>query len=129
MLRYTIRRILQMIPVFLIATLIIFIVVRALPGDPVAAYAGERAASETLRSNDLKMSWPSGPELPHLTLLDLVSLLVHQPNLVAVGKPWRARLAPARRHGIGQDGSRRFGQTHGLDHGQLEGFLEAALIL
>jgi len=42
--RYVIRRMLQMIPVFFGATLLIFLMVYALPGDPVEALFGERAA-------------------------------------------------------------------------------------
>ena len=40
--RYVIRRILQFIPVFLIATFGIFYLVFALPGDPIRALAGEK---------------------------------------------------------------------------------------
>ena len=40
--RYFIRRILQFIPVFLGATLLIFALVFALPGDPIRALAGDR---------------------------------------------------------------------------------------
>ncbi len=51
MLKYTARRIFQMIPVFIGVTLILFIL-RApgvLPGDPVRMITGERAISEALR--------------------------------------------------------------------------------
>ena len=41
MLRYAGRRLLQMIPVFFGATLLIYAMVFALPGDPVAAMGGE----------------------------------------------------------------------------------------
>ncbi|MFE4515341.1 ABC transporter permease [Kitasatospora sp. NPDC056783] len=41
---YVLRRVLQMIPVFLGATLLIFLMVYTLPGDPVAALFGEKAA-------------------------------------------------------------------------------------
>ena len=40
--RYLIRRILQFIPVFFGATLLIFVMVWAIPGDPIAALAGDR---------------------------------------------------------------------------------------
>lgn len=40
--RYAIRRLIQAVPVLLGATLLIFAVVFALPGDPIAALAGER---------------------------------------------------------------------------------------
>ncbi len=51
MLRYAVRRILQMIPVFIGVTIILF-VLRApgvLPGDPVRMITGERAIPESLR--------------------------------------------------------------------------------
>lgn len=40
--RYVARRLLQMIPVFLGATLLIYFLVFALPGDPIRALAGEK---------------------------------------------------------------------------------------
>ncbi|MCA2229824.1 ABC transporter permease [Nonomuraea aurantiaca] len=40
--RYVIRRLIQAIPVLLGATLFIFVIVFALPGDPIAALAGEK---------------------------------------------------------------------------------------
>ncbi|KOG91065.1 ABC transporter permease [Streptomyces varsoviensis] len=42
--RYILRRLLQMIPVFIGTTLIIFLMVYALPGDPVKALFGDKAA-------------------------------------------------------------------------------------
>ena len=39
--RYVIRRVLQAIPVLFGATLLIFLIVFALPGDPIAALAGD----------------------------------------------------------------------------------------
>jgi dipeptide transport system permease protein len=51
MLKYVVRRILQMIPVFIGVTLILF-VLRApgvLPGDPVRMITGERGISDALR--------------------------------------------------------------------------------
>uniref|UniRef100_A0AAU2V2S9 ABC transporter permease n=1 Tax=Streptomyces sp. NBC_00003 TaxID=2903608 RepID=A0AAU2V2S9_9ACTN len=42
--RYVARRLLQMIPVFLGTTLLIFLMVYALPGDPVKAMWGDKAA-------------------------------------------------------------------------------------
>ncbi|MEU3570080.1 ABC transporter permease [Kitasatospora sp. NPDC036755] len=41
---YVLRRVLQMIPVFFGATLLIFLMVYTLPGDPVSALFGEKAA-------------------------------------------------------------------------------------
>lgn len=45
MLRYTLRRIVQMIPVLIGTTLMIYAMVFAMPGDPVAALFGERAVN------------------------------------------------------------------------------------
>ncbi|MFI8961036.1 ABC transporter permease [Streptomyces sp. NPDC053493] len=42
--RYVARRLLQMIPVFLGTTLLIFLMVHALPGDPVLAMFGDKGA-------------------------------------------------------------------------------------
>ncbi|WP_371498893.1 ABC transporter permease [Kitasatospora sp. NBC_00374] len=41
---YILRRVLQMIPVFLGATFLIFLMVYTLPGDPIAAMYGDKAA-------------------------------------------------------------------------------------
>lgn len=43
--RYVIRRLLQMIPVFIGTTFIIFYMVYALPGDPIRALSGDRTLS------------------------------------------------------------------------------------
>lgn len=45
--RYVARRLLQLIPVFLGATFLIFAMVFAIPGDPVRALFGERTVSES----------------------------------------------------------------------------------
>ena len=50
MLRYVARRLLQMVPVFFGATLLIYAMVFALPGDPVAAMGGERALNPDLQA-------------------------------------------------------------------------------
>ncbi len=47
--RYLTRRVLQFIPVFLGATLLIFIMVWVVPGDPIRALAGDRAMPESVR--------------------------------------------------------------------------------
>ncbi|MFJ9696713.1 ABC transporter permease [Kitasatospora sp. NPDC101183] len=45
---YVLRRVLQMIPVFFGATLLIFLMVYTLPGDPVSALFGEKAADPAI---------------------------------------------------------------------------------
>ncbi|MBT8199084.1 MAG: ABC transporter permease [Acidimicrobiia bacterium] len=47
--RYLTRRVLQFIPVFIGATLLIFIMVWVIPGDPIRALAGDRAMPESVR--------------------------------------------------------------------------------
>lgn len=49
MLWYVGRRLLQLIPVFLGATLLIYLMVFALPGDPVAALGGERGLAPAVQ--------------------------------------------------------------------------------
>ncbi|MBC2681073.1 ABC transporter permease subunit [Corynebacterium sp. 4HC-13] len=49
MLRYVGRRLLQMIPVFFGATLLLYALVFLMPGDPVAALGGDRGLSEGAR--------------------------------------------------------------------------------
>jgi oligopeptide transport system permease protein len=48
--RYLIRRVLQFIPVFFGATFLIFVMVWAIPGDPIRALAGERNMAEEVRT-------------------------------------------------------------------------------
>jgi peptide/nickel transport system permease protein/oligopeptide transport system permease protein len=47
--RYLTRRLLQFIPVFFGATLLIFVMVWAIPGDPIAALAGDRVLPDSVR--------------------------------------------------------------------------------
>ncbi|GAA1627669.1 ABC transporter permease [Georgenia ruanii] len=49
MLSYIGRRVLQVIPVFLGATLLIYFMVFAMPGDPIAALGGERGLPEAVQ--------------------------------------------------------------------------------
>ena len=50
MLRYIGRRLLQMIPVFFGATLLLYALVFLMPGDPVQALGGDRGLSEAARA-------------------------------------------------------------------------------
>ncbi|WP_435616221.1 ABC transporter permease [Streptomyces coelicoflavus] len=59
--RYVARRLLQMIPVFIGSTLIIFCMMYALPGDPVRAMMGDQAYDPTVVANikkDLGLDQP-----------------------------------------------------------------------
>ncbi|MDO5493121.1 MAG: ABC transporter permease [Nesterenkonia sp.] len=49
MTRYILRRLLQFIPVILIATFIIYAMVFAIPGDPIRALGGDRPMSEAVQ--------------------------------------------------------------------------------
>ncbi|MEV5575823.1 ABC transporter permease [Spirillospora sp. NPDC052269] len=46
--RYALRRLLQAVPVFLGTTLLIYLLVFALPGDPIQAMAGDKPVPETV---------------------------------------------------------------------------------
>jgi len=48
LLRYTLNRLLLMIPTFILVMIIIFLLVRLLPGDPAIAIAGDRASDADL---------------------------------------------------------------------------------
>ncbi len=48
MTQYILRRLLLMVPVALLVTVIVFVLVRLTPGDPVLVYAGEERDPETL---------------------------------------------------------------------------------
>ena len=50
MLTYFIRRILEMIPVLLVVSLLIFGFIKLLPGDPARIYAGQDASLQAVES-------------------------------------------------------------------------------
>ena len=50
MLTYVIRRILEMIPVLLVVSLLVFGFIKLLPGDPARIYAGQDAPIEAVES-------------------------------------------------------------------------------
>lgn len=50
MLRYAGRRLGQTLPVALLVTVLIFLLIKLLPGDPAAAILGERASDEAIRA-------------------------------------------------------------------------------
>jgi peptide/nickel transport system permease protein len=47
---YIIRRVLQSIPLLLVATVLVFLMLRLLPGDPAIDIAGTRASQETIQA-------------------------------------------------------------------------------
>ena len=60
--QYILRRLLLMVPVAFLVTVIVFVLLRLAPGDPVLAYAGEERDPEILaqvrRSLGLEQPWP-----------------------------------------------------------------------
>jgi peptide/nickel transport system permease protein len=61
MLRYIVRRVLQFIPVFLGVTLMLFILTRVIPGDPIAMLSGQRVQNPLILA---KMRHAYGFDLP-----------------------------------------------------------------
>jgi len=54
-LNYIIKRLLQMIPVLFIVTVIVFLLMRLIPGDPAALMLGEKASNEAIEALRIKM--------------------------------------------------------------------------
>ncbi len=54
-LNYILKRILQMIPVFLIVTVLVFLLIRLIPGDPARVLLGERATPEAVAAKQIAM--------------------------------------------------------------------------
>lgn len=54
---YIIRRLLQMIPVFIIVTVMIFLLIRAIPGDPARTMLGETATEEQIEAYRQKIGY------------------------------------------------------------------------
>ena len=52
-----IRRLLQLVPVVLLATALVFVLVRLAPGDPVQQQLGARGARDPERVAALRQSW------------------------------------------------------------------------
>jgi peptide/nickel transport system permease protein len=62
LLGYAARRVGQALPVALLVTVLIFLLVKLLPGDPAAAILGERASDEAVRA--LRQQWGLDRPLP-----------------------------------------------------------------
>jgi peptide/nickel transport system permease protein len=62
LLRYALRRIGQTVPVALMVTVLIFLLVKLLPGDPATAILGERASDAAVRA--LREQWGLNRPLP-----------------------------------------------------------------
>jgi peptide/nickel transport system permease protein len=62
LLRYAVRRIGQTLPVALLVTVLIFLLIKLLPGDPASAILGERASRAAVQA--LQQKWGVVPPLP-----------------------------------------------------------------
>jgi peptide/nickel transport system permease protein len=62
LLRYALRRIGQTVPVALLVTVLIFLLIKLLPGDPATAILGERASDAAVRA--LQQQWGLDRPLP-----------------------------------------------------------------
>ncbi|CAM4462741.1 ABC transporter permease [Paenibacillus tarimensis] len=60
MLNYTIRRLLMLVPVLLGMTIIVFLIIHAIPGDPAEVILGEKASEESKQAlrQELKLDQP-----------------------------------------------------------------------
>ncbi|MCI1959667.1 MAG: ABC transporter permease [Clostridia bacterium] len=56
-LSYIIRRLIQMIPVFFIVTVLVFVLIRCIPGDPALTMLGDRATHEMIEAYRQKMGY------------------------------------------------------------------------
>src|SRR5690606_38788469 len=63
MLKYIVRRVFQMIPVFIGVTILLFVLRApgALPGDPIKLITGEKAISPVLYEKIMKENWLDRP--------------------------------------------------------------------
>ena len=68
MVGYILKRLLQVIPVFIGATLLIYFLVFAMPGDPIAALFGDKQPSPQLHRR-ADRAVPSGPAVHRAVLV------------------------------------------------------------
>ncbi|MHB1415864.1 MAG: ABC transporter permease [Chloroflexota bacterium] len=66
---YLIRRIIQLIPVLLLASILIFTIMHSIPGDPAITYAGPDATPETLAAIRQEMGLDQPLPVQYLTWL------------------------------------------------------------
>ncbi|CAL9460446.1 ABC transporter permease [Streptomyces sp. NPDC090994] len=86
--RYVIRRLLQMIPVFIGTTLLIFLMVYALPGDPVRGLFGDKSASpEVLQALRHEYGLDKPIMVQYLDYMKGIVLHFDFGNQIASGRP------------------------------------------
>jgi len=54
---FVIRRLLQIIPLFLAVMVLIFLLVHLIPGDPVSTLLGDRATPDIVRAPTVNWGW------------------------------------------------------------------------
>ena len=59
MLKYIVKRILQMIPMMIILSIVVFCMVRLIPGDPVTMSLGMGAGKEAIAAETAALVWTS----------------------------------------------------------------------
>jgi ABC-type dipeptide/oligopeptide/nickel transport system permease component len=69
MFQYSVRRILQSIPILLVVLSLVFVVVRILPGDPAVAFLGDYASKESVQALREKMGLDAPLWLQYLRFL------------------------------------------------------------
>ena len=92
--RYIVRRLLQMIPVFFGATLLLYALVFLMPGDPVAALGGDRGLTEAARA---RIEAEYNPDKPFLVqyLLYIKGIFVGDFGTTFSGQPVSSVMANA----------------------------------
>ena len=55
-LNYILKRLLQMLPVLLVVTIITFLMIHLIPGDPARIMAGEKARPDAVEAMRVKLS-------------------------------------------------------------------------
>ena len=78
---YVLKRILQMIPVFIIVTVLVFLMIRLIPGNPARTILGEKAPLEKIMAKEIEMGldkplfvqfWIYLKDLAHLNFGDSI---------------------------------------------------------
>lgn len=67
---YIVQRVLQMIPAFFIVTVLIFVLLRMIPGDPALTMLGDTATTEMIEAYRIKMGYYQPIYIQYLTFLN-----------------------------------------------------------
>lgn len=74
MTQFIIRRVLQAIPVIIGVSIIVFLLIQLIPGDPVTAYLGERATDEE-QVEEIRERWGLNKPLPEQYMIWVGSMI------------------------------------------------------